>query len=170
MARRILAGVRGVQVWFLGALMLAMSFAYGLNVAVRGLAPGLAPQFAWIDEICLFGLVWMVFLALSLGLEGGRHIGMRMLLTRLPERWQRGIKLVVNVTGAVFCLYLTRIGIDLTVFVANSGQSSPTLNISMAWLYWVMPLGFALLGIGYLVEIFTPADRYAIELDPTHHL
>ena len=168
--RAVLAAVRGVQTWFLGALMLAMSFAYGLNVAVRGLMPSIAPQFAWIDEVCLFGLVWMVFLALSLGLEGGRHIGMRMLLTQLPPGLQRAIKLAVNVIGVVFCLYLTRIGIDITVFVANSGQASPTLNISMAWLYWVMPVGFGLLAIGYLVEIFTPADRYAIELDPTHHL
>lgn len=162
--------LRGIEGAFLGAIMLAMSFAYTINVAVRDLAPSFAPKLAWIEELCLFGLVWMIFLSLALALEGGRHIGMRMVLTRLPPASQRAAKLVINLAGLVFSAYLAKIGYDITVFVANSGQRSPTLDISMLWLYIVMPVGFGLLALRYLIELVTPADRFAIEIDPMHHL
>jgi C4-dicarboxylate transporter, DctQ subunit len=162
--------LRSIEAWLLGAIMTAMSFAYAANVAVRELMPEFAPHLAWIEELCLFGLVWMVFLGLALALEGGRHIGMRMVLQRLSANVQRGAKLAVNLAGLIFSVYLAKIGIDITIFVANSGQSSPTLNISMSFLYLVMPIGFGLLALRYLLEICTPADRFAIELDPTHHV
>src|SRR5687767_11581255 len=162
--------LRGIEGIVLGAIMLAMSFAYTFNVAVREFAPALAPQLAWIEELCLFGLVWMIFLGLGLGLEGGRHIGMRMVLTRLPPASQRVGKLVINLAGLAFAAYLAKIGVDITIFVAKSGQASPTLNISMAWLYIVMPVGFGLLALRYLLEIVTPVDRFAVKVDPVHHV
>jgi len=162
--------VRGAEGIVLGIIMLAMSFAYTFNVGVRELAPGLAPRLAWIEELCLFGLVWMSFLSLGLALEGGRHIGMRMVLERLPPGSRRAVKLAVNLIGLVFSAYLAKIGYDITAFVANSGQRSPTLDISMLWLYIVMPIGFGLLALRYLIELVTPADRFAIELDPMHHV
>jgi C4-dicarboxylate transporter DctQ subunit len=162
--------LRSIEGALLGAIMLAMSFAYAFNVAVRELAPAFAPQLAWIEELCLFGLVWMIFLSLALALEGGRHIGMRMALTRLPPASQRAAKFVVNLAGLTFSAYLAKIGYDITIFVARSGQRSPTLDISMLWLYIVMPVGFGLLALRYLLEIVTPADRFAIKLDPTHHV
>jgi C4-dicarboxylate transporter DctQ subunit len=162
--------LRRVEGVVLGAIMLAMSFAYTFNVLVRDLVPALAPRFAWIEELCLFGLVWMIFLGLALGLEGGRHIGMRMLLTRMAPARQRAAKLVVNLCGLIFAAYLAKIGVEITIFVANSGQRSPTLDISMSWLYVVMPVGFGLLALRYLRELVTSADRFAIKLDPTHHV
>jgi C4-dicarboxylate transporter DctQ subunit len=162
--------LRGIEGAVLGAIMLAMSFAYTFNVAVRELAPSLAPKLAWIEELCLFGLVWMIFLSLALALEGGRHISMRMVLTRLPRASQRAAKLVINLAGLVFSAYLAKIGYDITVFVANSGQRSPTLDISMLSLYIVMPVGFGLLALRYLIELVTPADRFAVKIDPMHHL
>lgn len=162
--------LRGIEGIVLGAIMLAMSFAYTLNVGVRELIPSFAPQLAWIEELCLFGLVWMIFLGLGLGLEGGRHIAMRMALTRMRPSSQRVAKLVINLAGFAFSAYLAKIGVDITIFVANSGQTSPTLNISMLWLYVVMPVGFGLLALRYLREIVTPADRFAVEVDPVHHV
>ena len=162
--------LRGIEGIVIGAIMLVMSFAYTFNVAVRELTPSFAPQLAWIEEVCLFGLVWMIFLGLGLGLEGGRHIAMRMALTRMPPTAQRAAKLVINLAGLVFAAYLAKIGIDITIFVAKSGQTSPTLNISMLWLYVVMPAGFGLLALRYLREIVTSADRFAVEVDPVHHV
>ena len=162
--------LRGIEGILLGAIMLVMSFAYTLNVAVRNLAPSFSPKLVWIEELCLFGLVWLIFLSLGLGLEGGRHLAMRMVLTRIPPMSQRFAKLVVNLAGLAFSAYLAKIGVDITIFVANSGQTSPPLNISILWLYSVMPVGFGLLALRYLLEIVTSADRFAIEVDPMHHV
>ncbi|BCH21009.1 TRAP transporter permease [Mesorhizobium sp. L-8-10] len=173
MGARVVAALRRVQAVqgvLLGLLMLATTFGYAGNVLVREIMPSLAPRLAWIDEISLFGLVWIVFLAIGLALEGGRHIGMRMLLDRMPPPAQRGVKTLINLLGLVFSIYMVKVGWEITLFVARSGQASPTLGFSVAWLYWVMPVGFLLMAAQYLVELFGWSDRFAREIDPMHHL
>jgi TRAP-type C4-dicarboxylate transport system permease small subunit len=166
----ILKRVQAAQGILLGLLMLAMTLGYTANVVVRETVPSLAPKLAWIDEISLFGLVWTVFLAIGLALESGRHISMRMLMTRMPPPAQRAAKTVTNLLGLAFSAYMVKVGLEITLFVARSGQASPTLGISVAWLYWVVPVGFLLLAIQYLVELLGWSDRFAREIDPMHHL
>jgi C4-dicarboxylate transporter, DctQ subunit len=64
---------------------------------------------------------------------------------------QRIITALVNLTGLVFCLYLAKLGLDIALLVARSGQISPILTVSMVWLYAVVPLGFLLLALRYLL-------------------
>jgi C4-dicarboxylate transporter DctQ subunit len=163
---RALAVVRRLEEGVLGALMLAMSFAYTANVLVREFAPSYASRIAWIDEVCLFGLAWMVFLGLGIALERGRQIGMHALLLKLAPKLQRGIRFAIDLTGLVFSLYIAQLCFDVTLLVLRSGQSSPTLNISMSWLYGPMPVGFLLLGIRYALELFGATDRHSAPVDP----
>jgi C4-dicarboxylate transporter DctQ subunit len=142
------------------ALMLLMTFAYALNVAVRELAPSRAASFAWIEEACLFSLAWVVFLGLGLALERGRHIAMTSLLARLAPGMRRGVKLAIDLAGLLFSLYIAKLAVDITLFVVRSGQLSPTLDISMAWLYAAMPAGFALLALRYALELRAAGGRH----------
>lgn len=162
----VLAFVRRLEGFLLAVLMLAMSFVYTFNVLVRDLVPQYASRFAWIDETCLFALAWMVFLGLGLTLERGRHISMTALLGRLQPRLRRGTKLLIDLVGLAFSLYIAHICWTVTVLVLNSGQVSPTLNVSMVWLYGPMPIGFALLALRYALECFGVTDRHATEVDP----
>jgi|APTNR8051073442_1049403.scaffolds.fasta_scaffold118413_1 TRAP-type C4-dicarboxylate transport system permease small subunit len=166
----LLKQVQACQGFVLGLLMIAMTFGYAGNVLVREIAPSLAPHLAWIDEISLFCLVWIVFLAAGLALESGRHISMRMLLSRFPPSAQRATKFAINLLGLLFSLYMVKVGAEITLFVARSGQASPTLGISVAWLYWVMPVGFILLAAQYIVELIGWSDRFERDIDPAHHL
>lgn len=132
--------------------MLLMAFAYAMNVAVRELAPSYAARFAWIEEACLFALAWVVFLGLGLALERGRHIAMRSLLERLAAGPRRGVRLAIDLVGLAFSLYIAKLALDITLFVVRSGQTSPTLDVSMAWLYAAMPAGFVLLALRYALQ------------------
>jgi C4-dicarboxylate transporter DctQ subunit len=158
--------LRRLESFILGALMIAMSFAYTLNVLVRGLVPSQASTFAWIDEASLFGLAWTVFLGLGLTLERGRHIAMTALLSSFAPRLRRATRLVIDLTGLAFSLYIAQICWTVTVLVLNSGQVSPTLNVSMIWLYGPMPLGFLLLALRYALELFGASDRHEAAVDP----
>ena len=91
-----LAWLRRLEGVLLGVLMLAMSFAYSANVLVREFAAAYASRFAWIDEACLFGLAWMVFLGLGLALERGRHISMTSVLERLAPGLRRGNRWTIS--------------------------------------------------------------------------
>lgn len=158
--------LRRLETGLLGALMVGMSALYTLNVLVREAAPSFASRIAWIDELCLFGLAWVVFLGLGLTLERGRHIGMTALLRRLAPGVRRGVKLAIDLAGLAFSLYIAHLCLTVTVLVMQTGQVSPTLGISMSWLYGPMPVGFALLGLRYALELLGATDRHKIEVDP----
>lgn len=151
------------------ALMLLMAFAYAFNVAVRELAAAYAAHFAWIEEACLFALAWVVFLGLGLALERGRQIAMTSLLERLAPRTRRPVKLVIDLTGLAFSLYVAWLALEITLFVLRSGQASPTLDVSMAWLYGAMPVGFVLLGVRYALELFQGDGRLAARAAGQEH-
>lgn len=163
---RALAVLRRLEAVLLGALMLAMSFLYTANVVVREAAPQYASHIAWIDELCLFGLAWVVFLGLGIALEGGRHISMTAALRRLAPGLRRGVKLVIDLAGLAFSLYIAHVCFTVTLLVLKTGQVSPTLGVSMSWLYGPMPVGFALLALRYALELFGATDRHDVRVDP----
>ena len=149
--------------------MILMALAYAFNVGVRELAATQAAKFAWIEEVCLFALAWVVFLGLGLALERGRHIAMTSLLERLVPGLRRGVKLLIDLTGLAFSLYIAKLALDITLFVVRSGQLSPTLDVSMGWLYAAMPVGFALLALRYALELPAREGRYAVRTMTLEH-
>jgi len=66
-------------------------------------------------------------------------------------------------TGVPICF-------TVTLLVLQSGQVSPTLGVSMSWLYGPMPLGFALLALRYALELFGVSDRHKVQVDPMLHV
>lgn len=169
MLQRAMRVLRLVERSLLAGLMLLMSFAYVINVAVRNLYPAVAPQLVWIEEATLIALAWVVFLGLGLALERGRHIAMSAFLERMkgaPKLW---VVAAINLVGLVFSLYIAKIGMDISLFVYRSGQVSPTLNITMAWLYGVMPIGFTLLALRYALELARQSNRFEPAEQPAAH-
>ena len=159
--RTVLELLRRLERGLVAALILAMALAYAFNVAIRELAAPYASRFAWIEEACLFSLAWVVFLGLGLALERGRQIAMTSLLERLAPKLRRALKLAIDVTGLAFSLYIAKLALEITLFVVRSGQASPTLDISMGWLYAAMPVGFLLLALRYALELGLGEGRLA---------
>jgi TRAP-type C4-dicarboxylate transport system permease small subunit len=73
---------RGVA-WAIAAAMSVMVAVVSIQVAYRY---GLNGSFDWADEVSRLAFVWAVFLAVPLGLKQGAHIGIELLVQRLPER------------------------------------------------------------------------------------
>lgn len=152
--------LRTIERVMLAGLMLAMSLGYVINVIARNVVPVLAPRLAWIEEATLIALAWVVFLGLGLALERGRHIAMSAFLGRIRRPAKAWIVGVINLVGLLFSLYIAKIGVDISVFVYNSGQVSPTLNLSVIWLYGAIPVGFALLALRYALELAGYSSRF----------
>ena len=127
---------------------------YGFNVFIREVLPEYASTFAWIDEASRILMVWMVFLSLGLALEKGRHISMNTFLNSLSPNLKFFIHKIISLSGFCFSTYLIYLAYKITLFVFNSGQVSPTLNIPMFYLYLAPTFGFILLGIRYFLNFF----------------
>ena len=166
MLQSALQVLRTIERALLGGLMLAMSLAYVVNVIARNLVPALAPQLAWIEEATLIALAWVSFLGLGLALERGRHIAMSAFIGRIRGPAKAWIMGTINLVGLLFSLYIAKIGMDISVFVYKSGQVSPTLNLSMIWLYGVMPVGFVLLASRYALELAGCTRRFSLAREP----
>lgn len=145
----------------LAGILLTMVAFYALAILVREFAPSLASEVAWVDEATRILLVWMVFLGLGLALQAGRHVSMSTLYDRLPRQYRLPLGKTIDLVGVAFCLYVAWLGLGMTQFVAGAGQVSPTLGISMAWLYAVLPVGFSLLAVRYVLDLFGLIDYRA---------
>jgi C4-dicarboxylate transporter DctQ subunit len=156
----LLRGLRVVERALLAAIMIGMSLLYFVNVVVRETSPRLATELAWIDEATLFALAWLVLVGLGLALERRRHIAMTVLSDALPPRLSAWLRRLINVCGLLFAALFAKFSFDFAAFVLRSGQTSPTLDVSMVVLYAALPIGFALLALRYLLELIGVENRF----------
>jgi C4-dicarboxylate transporter DctQ subunit len=163
MLSTLMTAIRTAERIFLAVIMIAMAVLFFINVLARELSPRLAVELAWIEEATLFALAWMVFVGLGLTLERRRHIAMAFYLDSLSPRIAAVLHKLINLSGLVFWLLLTKFSFDFALFVYRSGQISPTLGFSMIGLYLPLPLGFALLSLRYLLELIGVQNRFEVK-------
>jgi C4-dicarboxylate transporter DctQ subunit len=157
-----MTALRATERAFIAVILIAMSALFFVNVLVRQFAPSLLAQVAWIEEATLFALAWLVFVGLGIALERRRHIAMTVFLDGRPRLDAAVIQKIINLAGLAFSVFLTKVSVELALFIWDSGQVSPTLGVSVVGLYAPLPIGFALLSLRYLLELFGVQDRSQI--------
>lgn len=146
---------------FLVTVFLTMVALFSLNVLAREIGGTFASQLAWVDEAVRLMNIFLVFGALGLALERGRHVGIETLREALPETVRNTIRKAIDLIGCVFSAYMTYLAYQLVVFVLGTGQTSPTLNLPIGWLYMAPVFGFGLLSFRYLLSFLSVFDRFS---------
>lgn len=148
---RVLAAVeRGVDavlqpVVFLGVVALIAVMTLQIVSRVFFTAAG------WTEEAARFLLVWLTFLGAALAYQRGRHIAVTSLVEMLPAALQRVCRVAVSVVAIGFLLVLVVVGyryMDLQSF-----QRSASLQVSMFYVYAVMPASAAIMAFYALVDL-----------------
>ena len=154
-----LGTLRLVERMILVALFLMMVALYSGSVVTREIGGTFASKFAWIEETVRLMNLFLVFLALGLALERGKHITIDILRNLLASAQARLLVKIIDVVGFVFSVYLVWLGIVLVKFVLMTNQRSPTLDIPMGWIYMAPVIGFGLLALRYALSFFGVIDR-----------
>lgn len=141
---------------------ISMIGLYGFNVLVREITPEYASSFAWIDEASRLLMVWVVFLSIGLAFDKGRHIAMTTFINQLKNIYFVYIGKIIDFSGFIFSSYCIWLAFNITVFVFNTGQISPTLNMPMYILYVAPTIGFTLLSIRYFLSLINFNNRFNI--------
>ena len=136
---------------------------YGLNVIIREVLPAYASLFAWIDEASRILMVWIVFLSIGLAFDKGRHIAMTTFIDSFSKKNFFIFGKIIDFLGLLFSLYCIWLGFKITLFVFDSGQVSPTLNIPMFILYVAPTLGFTLILFRYAISLFNIKNRFELK-------
>ena len=159
--QRSLSILRLVERSLLVALFLTMVGLYFTNVVVRASGSSLASDLAWIEEAVRLMNVYLVFLAMGLALEYGRHVAVDTWRAGIARKLGLPMGKIIDALGLVFALYVFWLGFKMTGFVFGTGQRSPTLGLPMGWLYVAPTIGFTLLALRYLLSLTGMIDRYS---------
>ncbi|WP_102223400.1 TRAP transporter small permease [Acidimangrovimonas sediminis] len=155
--------LRKIERAVLVVLFLTMVLLYTGSVVTREIGGTFASDFAWIEEAVRMMNLFLVFLALGLALERGKHVGITNMRARLPRPLLLGLLKVIDVVGLAFSLYVAWLALELVQFVLRSGQTSPTLGVPMGIIYLAPVAGFVLLALRYGLSLFGVIDRYATQ-------
>ncbi|MES1924925.1 TRAP transporter small permease [Salinisphaera sp. T31B1] len=119
-------------------LIVCLIALLGTNVFMR-YALG-SPLFS-TAEISHLLMVWLSFIGLAVAAAERRHMAMDLVDTLLPVRPARGLSIVISLVVLATCVYIVYSGIRLALF--NQSLYSEQLQISYAWFYGAIPVGFA---------------------------
>lgn len=97
----VLAALDVAVGWSLVVLIVVMVAVVSTQVLLRY---AFNSSIDWADELARLCFVWSIFLAIPLGLKGGAHIGIEMVVVRLPAALRALVMRVVALTGAALLL------------------------------------------------------------------
>jgi TRAP-type C4-dicarboxylate transport system permease small subunit len=92
----------------------------------------------WADEIARLCFVWAIFIAIPLGLKGGAHIGIEMLVLRFPVWLRQLLARGVALLGAGLLLLMA--WESLVIAWEQWDEMLSSVNASAAW--FIVPLAF----------------------------
>lgn len=144
--------------WALILLLSAMSCVVFANVVLRYTT---GDSLVWAEEVARHMMVWITFLGAGLVLRFGGHVAIENLHTALPSRSAMLVRALVALALGVFFLAMAYYAVRYVE--ATRFQTTAATDISIAWIYAVMPAGFVLLFVHllFIVRGYVRAGSYA---------
>ena len=142
------------------ALFAAIVLVGGLQVLSRY---GFNASLSWSEELQRYGLIWMVFLALVVGYRRGAHIGMGMLLEKLPRFAQAAMAWLIDglwlALGVAMVFYTAayKAAAGMTFLKSVGRQSSAGMGLRMDVVYACIVVGGAYLTLAALHHLLRRA-------------
>jgi TRAP-type C4-dicarboxylate transport system permease small subunit len=106
---------------------------------------------AWSMELSRFLFLWMIIFSAVLVTREQKHIQINFVVERMPTTirfiWSNFLRILM----IGFCWVMIQQGI--AIFPMVSEASTPTLGVSVGWLYLSIPVGGILLGLFILEAI-----------------
>jgi C4-dicarboxylate transporter DctQ subunit len=107
-------------------------------------------SFTWAQELCIYLFIWMAKFGAAYGVRTGIHVGVDVVVRKLSARRQRFLVQFGLMAGAFFTFVVAGLGTRFVLFVRNSGQVSPDLEMPMWIVYLAIPLGSGLMCYRFL--------------------
>ncbi len=116
---------------------------------------------AYSEELARYMFVWIVFLSLPIVTRQGSNMAIEMLISRTRGMVLKTMLFFSGSCTIVFLLIMIFHGFTLVTEV--SYQTSPALDISMSYVYIVIPFGCAIMLLNvaqqFVTLLRTPADQ-----------
>jgi len=150
--RRVLHWIEQILNIMIALCIAGMTILIFTNVILRYIFHS---GITWAEEMSRFMFIWMVFLGSILVLKEGTHIGVDMLVRRVPENLRKLLLFIGNLIILAIAFIVLKGSWDMTMDSLNS--KAPATGISLAFMYVVgviMSVGMILIGGVNLFKIF----------------
>lgn len=106
-------------------------------------------QITWTEELARYLMIWAALLAVSCGVHYREHVGLMVILEKMPRKIHRWFNLVLDLIGLTFFLLLLWYGINLSRDGAT--QYATIFNMTMALPYAAVPVSAGLAALQMLL-------------------
>ncbi|MCF7935187.1 MAG: TRAP transporter small permease [Synergistales bacterium] len=118
----------------------------------------------WTEESARYMMIWVTFMGAGLAMRQRRHIGVTIVVQRLPASLQRTVNMFAEIVMIAFMGVLLYQGLNLTYQLRT--QVSPAMNFPMIIPYLAVPAG-ALYLMTAILEFFLDRSAGALSTADT---
>jgi TRAP-type C4-dicarboxylate transport system permease small subunit len=116
----------------------------------------------WTEEFSRYVMIWVALLAVSCGAYHREHIGLDILMQRLPESMRPVLRFGLDLLGLTFFIFMTLYGVGMTISGAN--QYATIFGMNMVVPFASVPVSAGLTSIQILVTMIRDmAPEHATE-------
>ncbi len=105
----------------------------------------------WSEEVGRYVMIWLGFLAASIAVRDGLHVGVDFAVQWAPAALATWLRKLARAALGLFLLIVMGYGFVLVVSLWD--QWSPVMDIRMTWPYLAIPVGSLLM----LVQLYVPS-------------
>jgi C4-dicarboxylate transporter, DctM subunit len=105
---------------------------------------------SWAQELCIYMFIWMAKFGAAYGVRTGIHVGVDLLVNRVPLRQRKKVILFALLCGAFFTGMIASFGASFVSEMFKTGQQSNDLEAPMWIVYLAIPLGSGLMCFRFL--------------------
>jgi C4-dicarboxylate transporter DctM subunit len=105
---------------------------------------------SWAQELCIYMFIWMAKFGAAYGVRTGIHVGVDLLVNRLPAHSRKKVILFALLCGAFFTGLIAAFGFSFVGGMFQTGQQSNDLEAPMWMIYAAIPLGSGLMCFRFL--------------------
>jgi len=104
----------------------------------------------WAQELCIYLFIWMAKFGAAYGVRTGIHVGVDVLINRMPDKPRAGFVLFGLLCGALFTGIVGTLGAKFVWEIAHTDQVSPDLEVRMWLVFLAIPCGSYLMCFRFL--------------------
>jgi C4-dicarboxylate transporter, DctM subunit len=105
---------------------------------------------SWAQELCIYMFIWMAKFGAAYGVRTGIHVGVDLLVNRVPLHSRKQVILFALLCGAFFTGMIASFGGSFVGEMFKTGQQSNDLEAPMWIIYLAIPLGSGLMCFRFL--------------------
>lgn len=147
--------IRAVDKYFEESLAVVLfSVMIGLTFAQVLFRFVLDASLDWSEELSRYTFVWLVYLSAVMAVKHQRHIRVEFAEKMLPRQTSKWIGLLSDLLWLAFAIFMFKEGYVMADKIMTFGQTSPANQLSMGLVYMIVPLGFILMSIRIVQNIY----------------